>query len=268
MLCWFNLHRNFTCTITSENVLRLDFLVEHRLLYQDNSTITLNMKNGRLSNNVTCMRDKSGERGLVTVECPAWDFEREEILLNTYDLKLVENRKVGSAHAQNGSSSIDEITIFEERFYEPTNTGCNCNNFYKIRNLNSTSSYDKITLTWEQAPWLLFEPLTVKYTDEKGSVDVTMDVNGYKSCGKTCETTFEELTHCTLYRVCIQFRLSGKSRECRMQRTRCFENPGIPKNCWREEPPNYILPAKNLLLLKIFRDVFHLHIHIIFYKQL
>jgi len=219
MLCWFNLHRNFTCTITSENVLRLDFLVEHRLLYQDNSTITLNMKNGRLSNNVTCMRDKSGERGLVTVECPAWDFEREVELLNTYDLKLVENRKVGSAHAQNGSSSIDEITIFEERFYEPTNTGCNCNNFYKIRNLNSTSSY-------------VFEPLTVKYTDEKGSVDVTMDVNGYKSCGKTCETTFEELTHCTLYRVCIQFRLSGKSRECRMQRTRCFENP-----------PNYILPA-------------------------
>jgi len=129
MFCKSDLARNFTCTITSENVLRLDFLVERGLLYQDNSTIMLNMKNDGSSSQVTCMRDKSGEQGLVTVECPAWDFEREEILLNTYDLKLVENRKVDSAHAQTGSSSIDiERTLFEERFYEPRNEGCKCNN--------------------------------------------------------------------------------------------------------------------------------------------
>jgi len=142
----------------------------------------------------------------------------------------------------------------------------------KIRNLNSTSSYDKITLTWEQAPWLLFEPLTVKYTDEKGSVDVTMDVNGYKSCGKTCETTFEELTHCTLYRVCIQFRLSGKSRECRMlshATYTMFRKPRYTEKLLAGRAAKlYSSRLKFVFLLKIFRDVFHLHIHIIFYKQL
>ena len=186
--------------------------------------IMLNMtkRNGG-SNQIACKRNNTREGlGLVIIKCRAWDFEKEFEMFNTYDLLLIENLNV-MAHAQNGSSQIDGRIILEEKYYQPKRSGCLCKNYYEIRNLNSTASYDRIELTWEQSPWLLIDGVTVNYTDEKGSVDMKKDDHNPNCYGDKCTTSFDKLTHCTLYKVCLNFMFSEESKKCIWQRTRCAE---------------------------------------------
>ena len=63
----------------------------------------------------------------------------------------------------------------------------------------------------------------MNYTDEKGSVDMKKDDHNPKCYEDKCMTSFDEFTHCTLYKVCLHFMSGEESKKYIWQRTRCTE---------------------------------------------